>query len=866
MSPISESNVSISSMATLDMDMIILVVAMASALLVGLVLGVSAYCCLVTRRRKVRNDTSMSSPKNISNSYINYGSPGGSEMPVRKTIAKKDESERKLSVYSVYNQNSNASFSDIMDKFRNSLCEESAPYLELEEKKSLDEKAILDEDLSTGEKKPNISVALNTCQNLSSELSELGLTGSGSLPPPSLQITASTSLCEQCLSPPPSPLALLGTSVSLPPTSVEITKAALGMTNPAPDHPVVCDQCLSPSKFGETSRSLKLPLIGIGPDLHGHRKMSPSGIVTNPRMKNPLLTTLREAMSNDTLDDLTSLDSEDKSEISERKGMEDNSFDSLLSPSKACEWLSADPFELSSDADKSGDDPRMIKIQPKIKVKKSRNKSEGSPGDSLESSQDHKSGRSTPNKVSLSDDPRNCILSPPTRNQAAVPNLANFTPKSASVSKGFQTPTHLEQMTPPLYSPFLINQFFPILPPPSPFQTPPVQSDKHSLSLDISRYLEVTKCSNTESCSPSKPHLVFQFPPAANTSYHASHDDSLETPTLTAKTLHLLPTYVVDSPTATQTPIKESEPSNEDPEPRSPPHESPQTASPSHLAWDSTFEALKTLECSMKLVVTPLHKKIDESYEDSPADSNDSQLSAGLGNKSCVSSVSLAWDNTGEMLAGGEQTSPQSLNSSMQSLDIDEIICRVAPNLLQSDIDPQLTPMPKYNTSILTPSVSRLSVFETSSPLIPKLYPGSDMKALLESPTSLSVLETVTKSNMPNTSASVLCASQLFPFNSPCPNNIPTEVSVCLPSGNQFLFKPDSPGDRSSCLPPSDSYIFTTSPGFHLEPPSRATSCNSSLLTVHSLQGSPNSCVSHSTEDFLSACGSLDSYSTVFEL
>merc|ERR1719154_558157 len=153
------------------------------------------------------------------------------------------------------------------------------------------------------------------------------------------------------------------------------------MTNPASALPVVCDICLSPSKFGETSRSLKLPLIGQEL-LTLSRKMSPSGIVTNPRMKNPLLLSLRESMnSNDMLETLISMDDnkfDDNLEISERNGTGENSSDSLLSPSKDVDWLSGDPFDVSSESGNSGDDPRMVRIQPKIKVKKPRLISEGS--------------------------------------------------------------------------------------------------------------------------------------------------------------------------------------------------------------------------------------------------------------------------------------------------------------------------------------------------------------------------------------------------------------------------------------------------------------------------------------------------------
>ena len=75
---------------------------------------------------------------------------------------------------------------------------------------------------------------------------------------------------------------------------VEVAKAALGITNPAMDLPVVCDSCLSPSKLGETAKSLNLPNLKII-DI-SQSKVQPSGIKTNPRMKNPMLNTLRDTI------------------------------------------------------------------------------------------------------------------------------------------------------------------------------------------------------------------------------------------------------------------------------------------------------------------------------------------------------------------------------------------------------------------------------------------------------------------------------------------------------------------------------------------------------------------------------------------
>ena len=145
---------------------------------------------------------------------------------------------------------------------------------------------------------------------------------------------------------------------------VEVAKVALGMTNPASDMPVVCDSCLSPSKLGETAKSLNLPNIKLIDA--SQSKVQPSGIKTNPRMKNPLLNTLR-----DTMFEFSALPN-----INERIN-ENESFDSVLSPSKACDWLSGETFEYSSEDESQYDDPRMIKIKPQIKTKSTRSHSEG---------------------------------------------------------------------------------------------------------------------------------------------------------------------------------------------------------------------------------------------------------------------------------------------------------------------------------------------------------------------------------------------------------------------------------------------------------------------------------------------------------
>eukprot|EP00092_Neocalanus_flemingeri_P033973 GFUD01036941.1.p1 GENE.GFUD01036941.1~~GFUD01036941.1.p1 ORF type:complete len:610 (+),score=186.62 GFUD01036941.1:76-1905(+) len=286
--------------------------------------------------------------------------------------------------------------------------------------------------------------------------------------------------------------------------------------------------------------------------------------------------------------------------------------------------------------------------------------------------------------------------------------------------------------------------------------------------------------------------------------------------------------------------------------------ESSQTASPAHLVWDSTFEALKTLESSMKLKV--------EAYEDgqdSPHESDDSQWSAGPEDRSRLSSsLSLAWDNyyTGELLAGADHTSPQSLNSSMQSLDIDEIIHSVAPTLLQYETEPLLSPKsprPKYNTLFTAHSAAQNSVFVTSSPFPQKLFPGKDSKVVMGSlsPLSCENSESGNVSELVHTSASQHCVSHLFPFLS-YPNNSPTtDVFIFPPSGNKLPHKPDSPDDLAFLPPSNQNSLSSPQCVFPQSLSPRAPKC--SLLTVPSSPGSPHSCA---TGDYFSVCGSLDSY------
>ena len=116
---------------------------------------------------------------------------------------------------------------------------------------------------------------------------------------------------------------------------------------------------------GNTAKSLNLPNLRLLDLDRGQKKVpNPNGIITNPRMKNPHLNTLRDTMFEFNAAALPN--------ITERSSdAYDNSFDSLLSPSKTCDWLSSDPFGYSSgeespdeENDRSGD--RQLSMLKKL--------------------------------------------------------------------------------------------------------------------------------------------------------------------------------------------------------------------------------------------------------------------------------------------------------------------------------------------------------------------------------------------------------------------------------------------------------------------------------------------------------------------
>jgi len=228
----------------------------------------------------------------------------------------------------------------------------------------------------------------------------------------------------------------------------------------------------------------------------------------------------------------------------------------------------------------------------------------------------------------------------------------------------------------------------------------------------------------------------------------------------------------------------------------------------------------------MKLELTPQQKKVVEEYEDSPNDSNDSQISQCPVDKSCMS---LAWDNMGEVMAV-TATSPESLNSSMQSMDIDEIICRVAPNLSQQPdgINDQNSPTTRANCHQVT-IIPFLKRSATSIDMDALLDMQDDTSSDQSSCNDKEVKDSTREQDEKRRSESI---DQLLPFNSPALHS-PAPVFVFSSSMNSTH---TAQCDKSPSL---SNHLLSTQP------------C------------SPHSCVS---ENFQSPCGSMDSFKTVLEM
>ena len=270
----------------------------------------------------------------------------------------------------------------------------------------------------------------------------------------------------------------------------------------------------------------------------------PVGIITNPRMKNPHLNTLRDTMFEFNVNVL--------SNINERQNEHsDNSFDSLLSPCKTYDWLSGDPFGYSSGEESPDEDnEKMIKIQPQIKVRSARTQSDGRYFD-LKQEKTEKE-----RKMSYQDHKiDNHILEIELALQPSYPIQEDLT-----------------QIIPPKMFRVSSSKFpfggdpHPIVAPPSPFRA----------IIDIGAKKE-SPMSHSKSC-------------LMNDNKRQESKTSLLKESIMNNSRSRLMQDVV---------IKQAVPEEV----------SQQNSPTSHLVWDSTFEAIKTLETSMRMIVTPCTNK-----------------------------------------------------------------------------------------------------------------------------------------------------------------------------------------------------------------------------------------------------------------
>jgi len=619
----------------------IVAIVMICTFLVGISVAI-LYCYMIDRKRKkLFMDGSYTgiSGGDDTNSYVYFGSPGYSF-----------KADRRMSVRSSSGRKSSEDSTDLTPRKNSFLYSLRGSFHQVSK--------FNDKSRATKDSKTRVTETLNVC-NFSTDLEMTGFSKNVA----SLQITTASSLCEQCLAPPPSPpTPLLGTSISLPPTAVEITKTALGLTNPTSNVPIVCDSCLSPSKFGDTSRTLKLPNLTIGNEL---RQRKPSGIKTNPRSMNTYL----QNMITEELIKVPELKLETSVNLSVHDYVED-SFDSLLSPSRAYEWLSGNPLETSYE--KSPDDPKLVKIQPKIKMSKhdeSRHVSKFHTSNQLAFAKDayvsHGISKMENKEVRKS----------PSRNTC-------FQTFSDNTSVERIPASYLEAFPPftsPVISPGDSNYDYLILTPPKYFQS---ESNVNSSNVEYSK-------SSSRSAVDQTNHTTLRT---------CKDDDN-----------KVFQDVIGSSYINAPKPLKKPE---------------DRTDSTAILAWDSTYESLKTMESSMKLEVTPSRNVVNDIIDESLQESNDSQLSVCPIDKSCISNVSLAWDNAGEHLDCGKQDSILSLDVSLGSVDFDKIVCDVAPSLTKKN-DEEFD-----NSCIETKSVIRRrrnSDTDASSPLLKKYASSIDV-------------------------------------------------------------------------------------------------------------------------------------------
>ena len=209
-------------------EIIILVVSIV-VVVGGSLIALAVFC--VTRRKKdeteinqVHNNSRILNLTSQSNSYIHYNSPGYSirGKKSRKSSAASSGSFRSLMI----NRVRDTAIDDFSEVDRSIGLEGSFGRLD-----KVDDKIEVDcnQNISSEEITNNL---INSCHGNLTEIGDITTATTNR----TLHGTT-TSLCEQCLTPgspaPPPVTSTEGTSTSLPATTVEVAKAALGMTNPA---------------------------------------------------------------------------------------------------------------------------------------------------------------------------------------------------------------------------------------------------------------------------------------------------------------------------------------------------------------------------------------------------------------------------------------------------------------------------------------------------------------------------------------------------------------------------------------------------------------------------------------------------------
>ena len=247
------------------------------------------------------------------------------------------------------------------------------------------------------------------------------------------------------------------------------------------------------------------------------------------------------------------------------------------------------------------------------------------------------------------------------------------------------------------------------------------------------------------------------------------------------------------------------------------------------MMWDSTFEAIKTLETSMKLNLTPQCERVARRTEES----DNSKHSVDTPNKSDNSNLSLAWDNTGVFLESKldleseEEESKEFDSSSGSSVDIDEIIHRVAPNLSRCEFDQSYVETETKQTSSIPAYLRRHTSYSGIQRVTDVVSTPLHHQTVY---LSVANLDTDEEDNLEDDLKSTLRRSPPTQLHS-SPNYINDEQT-------KIIHPRELPSPIQFCSA-------------------------SSLLMVPGASSVPSSPKSFQTEDYMSTCSSLDSYKTI---